>query len=145
MQDNYKVKQEYIRLLVAVNWLLKSVTKFNGPNNLSLLETMTLSSVKQLVGLAYPQTSGSPRTLPAPHTLLPSTPPYNNDLLISALQSIQTEISNLSSVVGNLSAVRSSSSPADTDDNTNSTGNTNDSVLAYLSADWRSNFYLRWG
>ena len=103
---------------------------------------MTLSSVEQLSGLAYPQILVSPRTLPAPRALLPSTPPDTNDLLISILQIMQTEISNLLSVVGNLSVVRSSSSPADTDNNTNSTGNTDDSVLAYLSADRRSDFYL---
>ena len=145
LQDNDKVKQAYICLRFAVNRFLKSVTKFNDPNNLSSLATMTLSSIKELAGLAYPQTLGSLRLLPAPRALPHSTPPDTNDLFISTLQSMQTEISNLSSVVGHLLAVRSSSSPADTDDNTNSTGNTNDSLLAYLSADRRLDFYLRWG
>ena len=55
---------------------------------------------------------------------------------------MQTEILNLSLVVGNLSAVHSSSSFADYENDTNSTGNTDDSVMAYLTAGKRSDFYL---
>ena len=106
---------------------------------------MTLSSVEHIAGLTYPPSLGYSRPLPAPHALPPPTPPDTNDLLISTLQSMQTKISNLSSVVGSFLAARSSSSPADTDNDTNSTGNIDDSIQAYLGAYRRLDFYLRRG
>ena len=137
-----KVKQAYICLRVTLNWFLNLVTKFNDTNDLSLLATMTLNSVEQVLNLEYTQTSGTPRTPTAPRALPHSTTPNTNNLLVSTLQSMQKKLLNLLLVMGNLSAVRFSSSTADNDDNNNSTGNTDDSILAYLNAGKRLDFYL---
>lgn len=63
----------------------------------------------------------------------------------ATLHGMQTELSNLTSIVTNLLAVHSSSSPAEYDDDSNSTGNTYDSILAYLNAGKHLDFYLGWG
>ena len=106
---------------------------------------MTLHSVEPILSLAYPQTSATPRTLTALLVFPPSTTANVKDLLVLTLCGMQTELSNLSSVVSNLSAIHSSSSTADNDDDTNLTGNTDDSVLAYFDASKCLDFYLGWG
>ena len=91
LKNNDKVKQVYILLQISLSWFFKlvtSVTKFNDTNNLSLLTTMTLNSLEQILSLAYPQTSVTPHIPTAPCALPPSITPNTNNLLVSTLHSM---------------------------------------------------------
>ena len=151
MMDNTKIKVAYIRLQVALNQLISLINKINHHNaNVGLFSILNLSSLERLSALqrSWTGSSSSLRTLP------PSTSPSMEDLLVSAIQGMQTELSKLNSlhiklskfnsIVSNLSAVQTSSSAADggDDDDTNSTTHTDDSLVAYLNAGQCSDFYL---
>ena len=64
------------------------------------------------------------------------------DFLVSTLCGMQTEILNLFSIFHNMAAVVPSSSVAENNDDTDSTENTDDSLLAYLSAGCHKDFWM---
>ena len=148
LMNNDKIKAEYIRLRLALRRLFSSLEKINAQS--TDVNSLRLSSLARLSALP-PCLAGRPHTLP-------SSPSGSEASLVSALQgmrmelaklnSLHTELTKFNSVVSNILAVQDTSATASAgnddadDDDTTSTHCTDDSLVAYLNADKRSDFYL---
>ena len=144
LQDSTKVKEAYICLRVALKRFLNSIQKLhdgNGSASLSMLSAICMPTLEQISALQ--QQLASP-----PRPMLTSGAHDVTTVVVSTLQGINQQLhtqgqqlSSLTAAITNLYSI--SSSPLDTfddDDDTDSTGGTNQSLIAYLNAQKRSDF-----
>ena len=129
---------------VTLNRFLNYIQKLcdrNGSALLSMLSAIGMPTLKQISALQ--QQSASP-----PRPMLTSGAPNATTVVVSTLQGINQQLqtqgqqlSSLTAAITNLSSLSPRDTVDDPDDTDSTGGNTDDSVLAYLNADKRSDFH----
>lgn len=149
LQDHEKIKRAFIRLKLAVNKNVGQVDQIRNHkgNDLQSLAALNLNSMEQLSSLSLPPLHTSTLlALPLSSSSLEAM-----DVLVSTLCGMQKEmpkmslgISSLSSVVCDLVTAGHSASVEEIDGDTDSTGNTDESIVSFLNSEHCQDFQLGW-
>ena len=146
LKDHEKIKRAFIWLKLAVNKTFDHVAQIRNPksNDLQSLAALNINSIEQQSSLGHTST---PLALP-----LSSSSSNATDVLVSTLRGMQTEMSNMSSGLSSLSSVvrdllssGHSASVDKVDGDTDSNGNTDESIVAFLNSEHRWDFRMGQG